>query len=83
MSNTNMRSLDDIYNDFTSLVGDTPVSEQLSIALNRVAEKSHVHGEYVTREEYDKLKSQLETLIDLVGDESVSEQISNAINNIK
>ena len=77
MSDTNMRSLDDIYNDLTSLVGDTPVSEQVSIAL-----QSHIHNEYVTREEYDKLKSQLETLIDLVGDEALSEQISNAINNI-
>ncbi len=83
MSDINIKSLDDIYNDFASLVGDTPVSEQLSIALNRMAEKSHVHGEYVTREEYDELKAQLETLIDLVGDEAVSEQISNAINNIK
>lgn len=82
MSNTNMRSLDDIYNDFTSLVGDTPVSEQLSIALNKMAEKSHIHNEYVTREEYDKLQTQLEMLVDLVGDVAVSEQISNAINNI-
>ena len=77
MSDTNIMSLNEVYNTFTSLVGDTPVSEQISIAL-----QSHTHTEYVTRKEYEQLQSQLEALIDLVGDVAVSEQISNAINNI-
>ena len=83
MSDINIQSLNNIYDDINSLVGDTPVSEQLSIALNRMAEKSHTHNEYVTQDEYNVLKNQVEALIDLVGDIAVAEQISNAINTIK
>ena len=65
------------------LVGDTPVSEQLGAALERMAPKDHVHDNYVTREEYNNLKQKLEMLLDLVGDIPVSDQISVALNNIK
>lgn len=77
MSDTN---IDNIYDDIRSLIGDTPVSEQLNIALNKMADKLHAHDEYITRDEYNELKVHVEMLMDLVGDVAVSEQISNAIN---
>ena len=61
-----------------NLVGDTPVSEQIDIAL-----KSHQHPEYVTCDEVNDLKKKIEMLMNLVGDTPVSEQIYTAINNIK
>lgn len=79
MSDINIQSLIDILNNIDSLIGDTPVSEQLSIALNRMASKSHAHDEYVSRDEYEVLKSQIEHLSSLVGDVAVSEQINMAI----
>ena len=60
-------------------MGDVPVSEQLSSALNYMAPKEHTHDNYVTRDEYSQLVRQIEILLELVGDTSVSEQISNAI----
>lgn len=70
-------------NTIDTLIGDVPVSEQLSAALERMASKDHVHFEYATHEEVEELKRKIEMLVDLVGDVSVSEQIHIAINNIK
>lgn len=70
-------------NTIENLIGDTPVSVQLDIALSRLAEKDHYHDNYITREEFNTLKMQIDMLLDLVGDTSVSDQISAAINNIK
>ena len=58
------------------IVGDTPVSEQLSAALKQMAYESEVQ---VLREEIEELKAQVNELSNLVGDISVSEQINNAI----
>lgn len=65
-----------------SLIGDTPVSEQLGAALERMALKDHTHSDYATRDEVEDLKRKIEMLMNLVGDMSVSEQIYAAINNI-
>lgn len=64
-----------------NIIGDTPVSVQLNTALGQMADKNHVHDDYVSRKEFDALKSDVEKLINLVGDVSVSEQISIAIQN--
>ena len=60
------------------LIGDAPVSEQISEALQH-----HVHDGYATREEIEVLKKKIDMLMDLVGDIPVSEQIYAAIQNIK
>lgn len=78
---THIQYIIDALDNFNGIVGDTPVSEQLSIALSQMASKSHAHENYVTRTEYDTLKQVVDTLISLVGDTSVTEQISAAINN--
>ena len=70
-------------NTIENLIGDAPVSEQLDNALNRLADKDHSHEEYITRDEFNILKKQVDMLLDLVGDMSVGDQISAAINNIK
>lgn len=67
----------------SNLIGDMPISEQLSIALDRMAPKDHVHDYYATRDEVEDLKRKIDMLINLVGDVAVSEQINRAINNIK
>lgn len=64
-----------------NLIGDVPVSEQLSAALERMALKDHTH-DYATREEVEELKKKVEMLIDLVGDAPISEQITLALKNI-
>lgn len=64
-----------------NLIGDVPVSEQLSSALERMATKEHTH-DYATRDEVEELKKKVEMLIDLVGDVPISEQIALAIKNI-
>lgn len=61
------------------LIGDTPVSEQLGAALSYMAPKEHTHDNYVTREEFEAVRKQVELLLELVGDMSVAEQISIAI----
>ena len=66
-------------NILDELVGDVPVSEQLSSALTCTAAKDHEHAEYATRAEYQELKSKIDLLIELVGDVPVAEQISAAI----
>lgn len=69
-------------NTIENLIGDTPVSVQLDVALSRLADKDHLHENYVTRDEFNVLKSQIDMLLDLVGDKSVADQISAAINNM-
>ena len=69
--------------EIDTLIGDTPVSEQLDAALSRMAVRDHKHENYVTREEFDALKQVVDKLVDLIGDESVAVQINNAINNLK
>lgn len=62
-----------------TIVGDTPVSVQLNVALDQMAKKDHAHDEYATQEELNKLKEIVEQLVALVGDSSVSEQIAAAL----
>lgn len=62
-----------------TLIGDTPVSEQLGAALSYMAPKEHVHEGYVTRAEFETVKRQVEMLLELVGDTSVAEQIITAM----
>lgn len=64
-----------------SLVGDTPVSEQIAIALKDMAPKAHTHVEYADRNEVEDLKQKIELLLQLVGDISVSDQIAMALKN--
>ena len=78
-----IREVIDNIKEFDSMVGDTPVSEQISIALNDVAAKNHVHDDFVPYAEFEKVKKQVEELMSLVGDMSVSEQIDMAINQTK
>lgn len=60
----------------SNLIGDTPVSEQIDMAL-----KHHTHSDYVNRNEVEDLKRKIEVLLELVGDTSVAEQIAMAIKN--
>lgn len=69
----------DVLNNIHSLIGDTPVSEQLGIALSRMAEKDHVHDCYVPLSEFIALKKKVDELESLVGDTPVSVQINEAI----
>lgn len=62
-----------------TLIGDTPVSEQLGAALSYMAPKEHAHDNYVTREEFDAVRRQVELLLELVGDAPVAEQIITAM----
>ena len=57
-----------------SLVGDIPVSEQITIAID-----NHTHKDYVNRSEIEDLQKKIELLLQLVGDTPVSEQIKAAI----
>lgn len=75
--------LQNLINNLDGIVGDVPVAEQLSIALNHMATKEHKHEEYASREEVEELKREVERLTNLIGDISVSEQISKAIKTIK
>ena len=65
-----------------NLIGDTPVSEQIAMALEYMAEKDH-HHDYATSAEVAELRRKIELLMDLVGDTKVADQISVALNNIK
>ena len=78
-----IREVIDNIKEFDSIVGDTPVSEQISVALNNVAAKNHAHDDLVPYAEFNKLKEQVEELMNLVGDTAVSEQIDMAINQTK
>ena len=68
-----------ISNAIETLIGDTPVSEQLGLALSHMAPKDHTHENYVTRVEYEVLRKQVDMLLALVGDISVAEQIAAAL----
>lgn len=74
------KSISDIFEEINSIVGDTPVSEQLGAALNRMASKQHEHDNYVSREEFDALEKRMQALELMVGDMSVADQINIAIN---
>ena len=74
--------IDDISNIY-SIVGDTPVSEQINTALSQTLSKSQAHEKYVPYAEYIALKQTVDMLVGLVGDMPVSEQIGMAINNTK
>lgn len=76
---TYLQTIIDSLNGFDEIIGDVPVSEQLSIALSKMADKSHTHENYVVHEEFNKLKTEVERLTSLIGDTSVSEQTSEAI----
>ena len=73
----------DISDQINALIGDVPVSEQLSIALGRLAPKDHTHDNYVTIDDFNELKRQLEALSNLIGDIPVSDQINAALKNNK
>lgn len=66
-----------------ALIGDVPVSEQISMALAHVSSIDHTHDNYATRDEVEELKQKINVLIDLVGDTPISEQIHMALKNIK
>jgi hypothetical protein len=68
-------ALDNIY----SLIGDTPVSEQIDIALRRMEKKDHSHNCYALLKEFVDLKKRVDELESLVGDTPVSVQIDEAI----
>lgn len=72
-----------LSNIIDTLIGDRPVSEQLDMVLNMVANKDHEHANYATRNEVEILKQKIDMLIELVGDMPVSDQISAAFSNIK
>lgn len=76
---TYIQSILDVLNKIDGIVGDVPVSEQLSVALNQMASKTHTHENYIVRAEFDVLKAEVERLNSLVGDVAVSEQINTAI----
>lgn len=61
------------------IIGDTPVSEQISAALELMASKKYVHDNYVTLDDFEELKRKFEALEVLVGDTPVSTQISAAL----
>lgn len=61
------------------IIGDTPVSEQISTALEPMASKNYVHDNYVTLDDFEELKRKFEALAALIGDTPVSAQISAAL----
>ena len=75
----NEKEVNEVLENIDAVIGDVPVSVQLSAALCRMATKEHTHSEYVPRSEFDELRSMVELLIALVGDVPVSEQINSAI----
>lgn len=69
---------ENLLNIITTLVGDTSVAEQISMALQYTAAKDHTH-DYADRKEVEVLKKQVEILLSLVGDTPVAEQINLAL----
>ena len=67
------KSLIEILNDITALIGDTAVSTQIDMAI-----QSHTHN-YVSIDEFKKLKAEVAKLTELIGDTSVAEQINSAL----
>lgn len=68
-----------ISNAIETLIGDTPVSEQIGAALTYMAPRDHKHDNYATREEVEILRQQVDLLLQLIGDVPVAEQISIAL----
>lgn len=68
---------DERFDELHSIVGDTPVAEQLNAALS-----AHIHNNYVPREEFVALKQQVEQLSALVGDTPVATQIAMAVREV-
>jgi hypothetical protein len=74
--------IDSIYkllDNMEHIIGDVPVSSQLSTAINRLADKTHSHDCYATREEVELLRNEIDRLNQLVGDTTVAEQINTAL----
>ena len=69
-------------NTLSALIGDVPVSEQLAVALERMATKDHTHN-YATHDEVEELRRKIDLLMDLVGDTKVADQIAMALNHNK
>lgn len=69
------KTVGEALNNIEKIIGDTPVSVQLSIALEQ-----HNHEAYAMRDEVEGLKKKIDMLFDLVGDTPVAEQICLAIN---
>lgn len=67
---------ENVNNHVEELIGDTPVSVQLAMALEKMASREDVN---TLRNDIKVLSEEVERLIALVGDLSVSEQISLAI----
>jgi hypothetical protein len=65
-----------LRNIIEPIVGDTPVSAQLSTALCGMASKDDVVD---LRHDVNELRKEVGKLIALVGDTPVSEQINNVI----
>lgn len=60
--------------DIYELIGDQPVSEQISLAI-----QNHEHQDYPTRAEFDALVQEVRAIRELIGDSPVSEQINNIL----
>ena len=69
----NVDYIDKVLNTLEGLIGDTAVSSQINMAM-----KSHTH-DYVSIDEFNKLKAEVEKLTELIGDTSVAEQINSAL----
>lgn len=67
----------DAIRELQALAGDTPVSEQISAAI-----ENHEHTSYAPLEEFNELKKLVAQLYDLIGDTAVSEQISMVFTNL-
>ena len=65
-------------NALFDLIGDTPVSDQIAMALEHMVKQYHAQ-DYATKSEVEELKKKIDVLMDLVGDTSVADQIATAI----
>ena len=75
---SNARTVEEMLVDIVEpLIGDTPISVQLSTALNGMASKEDV---LALRKDVNKLCREVEKLMELVGDIPVSAQINIAMN---
>ena len=73
------KQVNEVLENIDAVIGDVPVSVQISAALGRMAPKEHTHSEYVPYSDFEELKSMVELLMALVGDVPVSEQINAVI----
>lgn len=73
----NARTVDEILSDILEpIIGDTPVSVQLALALEQTASKEDMSK---LRSDLNALRKDVESLIELVGDTAVSVQIGAAL----